>query len=86
MTRKLIAIVTAASISLAAAAPVLAQGMDMGFNMLTGAVFNELKSRGLPTESIDTLTLAQIAIIKGILDSDDSEGKKTQNIKAILSR
>jgi len=87
MTRKILAIVTAATISMAAAAPVAhAQGMEMGFNMLTGAIYNELKARGLPTDNINDLTLSQLAIIKGILDSDDGEGKKTNNIKAILNR
>jgi len=87
MTRKIIAIVTAATISMAAAAPMVqAQGMEMGFNMLTGAVYNELRARGLPTDGINDLTLSQLAIIKGIVDGDDGEGKKTNNIKAILNR
>ena len=86
MTRKLLALVTAASISVAAAAPVMAQGMSMGFDMLTGAVFNALQSRGLPTDNINDLSLSQIATIKGILDSDDNDGNKTQSIKAILNR
>ncbi|MDJ0824591.1 MAG: hypothetical protein QNJ16_03720 [Rhodobacter sp.] len=85
MTRKLVALTTAAAISLAAAAPAV-QAMDMEFNMLTGAVFNALKSRGIPTDNIDTLTLSEIAVIKGILDSDDSEGSKTQSIKNIVTR
>jgi hypothetical protein len=87
MTRKLVAFVTAATISLAAAAPAISQqDMSMGFNMLTGAVYNELVSRGLPTDNIQSLTLSQLAIIKSIIDSDDSEGKKTNGIKAILAR
>jgi len=86
MTRKLVALVTAASISVAAAMPAVSQGMEMGFNMLTGAVFNELRSRGLPTDNIQDLTLSQLAIIKGILDGDDNDGNKTQQIKAILAR
>lgn len=86
MTRKLLALVTAASISVAAAAPVTAQGMSMGFDMLTGAVFNALQSRGLPTDNINDLSLSQIATIKGILDSDDNDGQKTRSIKAILDR
>jgi hypothetical protein len=86
MTRKLLALATAASISVAAAAPVMAQGMSMGFDMLTGAVFNALQARGLPTDNINALSLSQIAIIKGILDSDDNDGNKTQAIKAIINR
>ena len=86
MTRKLVALITAASISVAAAMPAMAQGMNMGFDMLTGAVFNELRARGLPTDNINDLTLSQIAIIKGILDSDENSGSKTQQIKAIIER
>jgi len=85
MTRKIIALVTAATISLAAAAPAV-HAMGMEFNMLTGAVYNALKSRGLPTDNIDTLTLSQIATIKDIVDSDASEGQKNQRIKAVLDR
>ena len=85
MTRKLIALATAAAISMTAMAPA-AFSMGMEFNMLTGAVYNELKARGLPTDSIHELTLSQLALIKGIIDGDDSEGKKTNNIKAILAR
>lgn len=85
MTRKIVALTTAAVLSLSAMAPA-AYSMSLEFNMLTGAVFNELRSRGLPTENIHDLTLSQLAIIKGIVDGDGSEGKKTENIKAILNR
>ena len=56
----------------------------MEFNMLTGAVFNELRSRSIPTDNIDSLSLSQIAVIKSILDSDDPEGTKTQRIKTVV--
>lgn len=82
MTRKILALATAATIGLTGAAV----AMDMEFNMLTGAIYNELKARNLPTDNIDGLSLSQIATIKGILDSDDSEGEKTQRIKTILDR
>lgn len=85
MTRNIIALATAATVSFAAFAPAV-QAMDMEFNMLTGAVYQELKQRNLPTDGINNLTLSQIAIIKGIVDSDDSEGQKSNRIKAILNR
>lgn len=85
MTRKFVALATAATISLTAMAPA-AFSMGMEFNMLTGAVFNELRSRGLPTDNIHDLTIGQLAIIKGIVDGDDGEGNKTQQIKAIINR
>ncbi len=85
MTRKIIALVTAASISLAAAAPAFAQAMDMGFNMLTGAVFNELQSRGLPTDNVSNLTLNQIGQIRAVLNDDSlSESNQNQRIEAIM--
>jgi len=85
MKRKIIALTTAATLTLVAMAP-MAQAMTQEFNMLTGAVYNELVARGLPTDNIQSLTLGQLALIKAAIDSDDSEGKITQNIKAIIER
>ena len=85
MTRKIVALATATIISATALAPT-AFSMGMEFNMLTGAIYNELRARGLPTDKIDTLTLSQIAIIKGIIDSNDDESLKTQSIRTILNR
>ena len=84
MTRKLVALVTAATFSLAAAAPAV-QSMEMEFNMLTGAVYNALKARGLPTDGMDGLTLNQIGQIRSILNDDSiPESNQTQQIKAIM--
>lgn len=86
MTRKIIAFVTAATLSMAAAAPVAAQGMGMEFNMLTGAVFNALRAHGLPTDSVDTLTLNQIGQIRAVEDDDSiAESDKKQRIQAIMN-
>jgi len=85
MTRKFIALATAATISLTAMAPA-AFSMGLEFNMLTGAIYNELRTRGLPTDNIQDLTLGQMGTIKGIVDGDDSEGNKTRQIKALLER
>ena len=81
MTR-ILALATAATITLAPA--VQAQTMEMEFNMLTGAVFNALQSRGLPTDNIQELSLSEIATIRNILNSDESEGQQTQRIETIL--
>lgn len=88
MTRSIIALATAAAISVAAVPAAVAQSveMGMGLNMLTGAIYNELVQRNLDTSNINNLSLSQLAIIKGIIDGDDSEGKKTQRIEAILNR
>ena len=82
MTR-ILALATAATITLAPA--VQAQTMEMEFNMLTGAVFNALQSRGISTEGINDLSLSEIATIKNILGSDESEGQKTQRIEQIIN-
>jgi hypothetical protein len=82
MTR-ILALATAATITLAPA--VQAQTMEMEFNMLTGAVFNALQSRGISTENIDELTLAEIATIRNLLNSGDNEGQITQRIEQILA-
>ncbi len=85
MTRKLAALLTAAAISAAAVAPA-AQAMNMEFNMLTGAVYNALKARNLPTDVIDTLTLDQVGQIRAVLDDDSiADSNKTQRIKAIIA-
>lgn len=82
MTR-ILALATAATITLAPA--LQAQPMEMEFNMLTGAVFNALQSRGIATENINSLSLSEIATIKNILGSDESEGQKTQRIEQIIN-
>lgn len=64
-------------------APALA--LDPELNMLTGKVYNELAIRDIDTSTIQDLTVGQLAAIKAVLDSDDSEGKKTSRIKAIMA-
>ena len=84
MTRKLVALVTAATISLAAAAPAV-HAMGMEFNMLTGAVYNALKTHGVATDGVDSLTLNQIGQIRSIVDDDGiPESNKKQRIQAIV--
>lgn len=84
MKRTMTALAIATTIATTGATATVA--MDMEFNMLTGAVFNELKGRGLPTENINELSLSQIAIITDIINGDEPEGQKTNRIKAILER
>ena len=62
MIGKLAAVATAATLTLGAAAPVVA--MDQELNMLMGAIYFEVKSLGLDTTNIDQLTVAQLAQIK----------------------
>lgn len=59
--------------------------MDMEFNMLTGAVYNALKSNGFDTSNIDKLTLEEIAQIKVLLEGDDMGNAARTRIEKILS-
>lgn len=84
MTRKLVALATAATLSLSAVAPAV-HAMGLEFNMLTGAVYNALTARGIPTDGMNNLTLNQVGQIRAVLDDDTiPESQQTQRIKAIL--
>ncbi len=82
MKKTLTTLATVASLSFGLSAPV-ADAMEMELNMLTGSVYNSLRSLGLPTDNIDNLTLVQIGQIKNLLDGEDGMGK-IQSIKKIL--
>ncbi|MFQ5624966.1 MAG: hypothetical protein ACE5FS_16415 [Paracoccaceae bacterium] len=77
-----LATVTALTFSFNAAS---AQSMDMGFNMLTGAIYNAFVELGIPTDSVNTLTIAQIAQIKAVLDDDMTSSQKGR-IQAIVAQ
>jgi len=84
MKRTLTALATATALTLSVgAASAQEASMGMGFNMLTGSVYNALVANGLPTDGINDLSLAQIAQIKAVLDDDMSSGQKGR-IKAIM--
>ena len=82
MKTRMLALATAATLALGA--PAMAQDIDMGYNMLTGAIYNALAARNLPTDGISELSLAQIATIKSFLDSGASGSEISQRISAIL--
>lgn len=63
-----------------------AQTMDEGLSMLELAVNNELAKVGVRDADIQALSLSQLAIIKGILESDDSDNQKMRRVEAVLSR
>lgn len=82
MTRTLTAIALTtimASVSL----PAFAMGPEV--NMLTGKVYNELAARDIDTSHISDLSLGQLATIQNIVESDESEGNKTNRIKAVIA-
>lgn len=83
MKTKLAAVATV--VALAVAAPVAAMeksSMDQGFNMLTGALYNSLRSEGFETDNIHKLTLNEVVEIRTLL-SGDMSNNRTQ-IKHIL--
>ncbi len=82
MKKTLTTLATVATLSFGLSAPV-ADAMEMELNMLTGSIYNSLRSMGLPTDNIDNLTLAQIGQIKSLIEAEDGMGK-IQNIKKIL--
>jgi len=83
MKRTIATLATVATLSLGISAP-MADAMEMELNMLTGAVYNSLRSMGLPTDNIDKLTLSQITTIKFLIEGEDGMGK-VQQIKKILA-
>ena len=85
MKRNIAALAVIASLATGSLAT-SANAMGTELNMLTGAIFNELVSRNIATDNIQELTISQLAQIKDILENDDSEGRKTQDIKAIVNR
>lgn len=63
-----------------------AQDISMGQNMLTGALFNELRAEGYDTSNIDKLTLNEIAVINNLLNNDDMVAQRDGQIKLIFDR
>lgn len=84
MTRILSALILAA-VTATATVPA-AVAMEQEFNMLTGAVYHELSKRGIDTSGINDLTLDQIALIRGVIDSGESEGNIKNRIEAIMAQ
>jgi len=70
MKTRIAALATVAALSLSAIAPAAsAQSMDEAVSMLTQAVANALRVEGFDTTNVNDLSLAQIAEIKGVLES-----------------
>jgi len=81
MKRTIATLATVATLSLGFTGPSFA--MENEVNMLTGSIYHSLRSMGLPTENIGNLTLAEIVLIKTLLDGDEGMGTK-QQIKKLL--
>lgn len=85
MIRKFAALVTAGALTFGAVAPAVA--MDQELNMLMGAVYFDLKRLGVDTDSIENLTLAQLAEIRAVTSgsSMDESTAKTR-VENIISK
>lgn len=82
--KQIFAAATILATSAAMTTPAFAMGEEL--TMLESAVKNELSQVGIRDVDLMSLTVGQLAVIKNILDSDDSENEKRQRIEAVLSR
>jgi len=58
--------------------------MEAEANMLTGAVVRELTLRGLPTDGVLDLSIAEILALKNIFANSDSNSEMTGQARSIL--
>ncbi len=84
MKRTICALAAAAAMFTASAPAVTAMQSEM--MMLTGAIYHELRSRGLPTEGIMDLTLSEVARLQQVLSSGDSAGEMKSQAERILMK
>jgi len=82
MKRTIGTLATIATLSLGFAGSAFA--MQDELNMLTGSVYNSLRSMDLPTDNIGNLTLEQITQIQVFINQEEGMGR-IQQIKKILS-
>lgn len=82
------ALIVAGTLALPMAGPVAAQDtatISMGQSMLIGSLMNSLNRMNIDTSNVNSLTLSEIAEIRGILEDDDTpETQQKKDIEAIL--
>ena len=83
MKRTLATVAAVAALTFSGAA--FAQNMGEGFNMLQAALENDFQRMGIPTDTLDDLTLGQIAAIKSIVESNESDNQMKGRIEAIIA-
>ncbi len=76
----------AVSVGTAASAMTDDEMISMGQSMLTGALYNSLRSHGYDTDGIEKLTLGEIVILNTLLNSDDSKSQRDGQVKLIFER
>ena len=82
MTRTFAAIAAAATMSFGGIAA--AQSMGEGYDMLTAALMSDFERLDIPTDTMDNLTIGQLAAIKNVLEDGDESNDKNQ-IEAIIA-
>ena len=60
--------------------------MGEGYDMLQTALMNDFTALGIETTELEGLTLGQIAAIKGIVESEESDSNKKASIDAIIAQ
>ena len=60
------------------------ESMGQGFDMLTTALTNDFERMGIEVETLDDLTIGQLAAIKAVLEDDD-EGNDKGQVEAIIA-
>jgi hypothetical protein len=83
MTRFTTALTTAAVIAFAGVAS--AQTMTDGYDMLVAGLEGDFERLDIDTDLMDNLTLAQLAAIKAVLESEDNDNQTKGQIEAIIA-
>lgn len=60
--------------------------MNSEVNQLTGALYTALATRGLPTENLHKLSMAEILQIEQILSNGDSGGEMRNAVGSIIRK
>lgn len=86
MTRTFTALATAATLAFAPAAFADAHSpmMSQGYDMLLAALVDDFERIGVEMDTMDNLTLGQLAAIKQVIESQDSDNNKKGQIEAII--
>jgi hypothetical protein len=88
MTRTFTALATAAALTFGATgafADAHTPMMSEGYNMLQTALMSDFERLGIPTDTLDDLTLGQIAAIKDIVEGEDADPTKRERVEAIIA-
>jgi hypothetical protein len=82
MFRRLLVAASAAALSLALAAPVVAQ--DLAMRQLQDSALTSFAQLGLDTAAIDRLTMEELTQVQAVTSSGDNDQTKIQRIETIL--